>query len=122
VLRTDPLNPVAGAALLVATAVMAVSEILPAALRGPLVVGYLLLAPGYAVLPFFGKEHWLLHALLVLSSGAALATLVATTMSEIGWWHVGVGVAATELLVVTAVLVRSWRNRTAVVRLVGGVR
>jgi hypothetical protein len=101
---------------------MGVSESLPTALRAPLVVGYLVLAPGYALLPFFGREHWLLHALLVISLGAALATLVATTMSEVGWWHVEVAVGATELLVLVAVVLRTWHNRAAVVRIVGGVR
>lgn len=121
-LRADPLHPAVGAALLGATALMVVSESLPGVLRAPLVVGYLLLAPGYALLPFFGREHWLLHALLVLSTGTALATLAATAMTETGWWHVGMAVGVTELLVVTAVLARTWHNRRAVVRLVGGVR
>jgi hypothetical protein len=101
---------------------MGLSETMPPALRGPLVVGYLLLAPGYAILPFFGREHWLLHTLLVISFGAAVATLVATAMAETGWWHVGAGVAATELLVVAAVVWRTWHNREAVARLVGGFR
>jgi hypothetical protein len=122
VLRADPLHPVVGATLLAATALMGLSETMPAAVRGPLVVGYLLLAPGYALLPFFGRQHWLLHTLLVISLGAAVATLVATAMAETGWWHVEAGVAATELLVVAAVGWRTWHNREAVARLVGGVR
>ena len=93
---------------------MGVSESLPPALRAPLVVGYML--------PFFGRQYWLLHTLLVISLGAALATLVATTMSEIGWWHVEVAIGATELLVIVAVVLRTWHNRAAVVRMVGGVR
>ena len=121
-LRADPLHPAVGAALLGATALMGLSETLPAALRGPLVVGYLLLAPGYALLPFFGRQYWLLHTLLVISFGASLATLIATAMSETGWWHVKVGVGATELLVVAAVVFRAWHNREAVTRIVGGVR
>lgn len=121
-LRADPLHPVLGVVLLAATVLMSLSETLPAALRGPLVVGYLLLAPGYALLPFFGRQHWLLHTLLVISLGAAVATLVATIMSATGWWRVGVAVRATELLVVAAVVVRAWHNRDAVGHLVGGPR
>jgi hypothetical protein len=101
---------------------MGLSETLPAALRGPLVVGYLLLAPGYALLPFFGRQHWLLHTLLVITFGASLATLIATAMAETAWWHVDAGVAATELLVVGAVVARSWHNREAVARVIGGLR
>ena len=55
-LRADPLHPAVGATLLAATALMGLSETMPAAVRGPLVVGYLLLAPGYALLPFFGRK------------------------------------------------------------------
>jgi uncharacterized membrane protein len=122
VLRADPLHPAVGAALLGATALTVVSESLPTVLRGPLVVGYLLLAPGYAFLPSFGRQHWLLHALLVLSFGASVATLVATAMAETGWWHVDAAVGTTQLLVVAAVAWRTWHNREAVARLVGGVR
>lgn len=121
-LRADPLHPVLGFVLLGATGLMSQSETLPAALRGPLVVAYLLLAPGYALLPFFGRQHWLLHTLLVISTGAAVATLAATAMSELGWWHVGVAVGATELLVVAAVVIRVWHDRDALVRPVGGPR
>ncbi len=121
-LRADPLHPAVAAALLAASAVVGVADRLPVSLRAAVVVGYLLLAPGYAWLPSFGKEHRLLHFLLVLSLGLALAVGTATTMAETGWWRPDAGVGATWVLVVTAVLWRSWRNRTAVVRVVGGAR
>jgi hypothetical protein len=122
VLRADPLHPALAVALLLASAGMVVADHLPAGVGGALVVAYLLLAPGYALLPFFGRQHWLLHALLVLSLGVALAVGIATAMSETGWWRVEVGVAATWLLVVVTVLWRGWRNKRAVVRLLVGVR
>ena len=121
-LRADPLHPVLAAALLGASAVMGLTDHLPAGLRGAVVVGYLLLAPGYALLPSFGREHRLLHALLALSLGVSLAVFISTSMSMLGWWRVDVGVAATELLVVSSVLWRTWRNKAAVAHLVGGVR
>ncbi len=100
---------------------MCVADALAPGPRSALVVGYLLLAPGYALLPFFGREHWLLHGLLALSLGVALSVGIATAMSETGWWRVEVGVSATWLLVVLTVVWRTWRNRAAVVHLVGRV-
>ena len=121
-LRADPLHPALAAALLGASVVMAVTDRLPDGLRAALVVGYLVLAPGYALLPFFGWEHWLLHALLALSLSISLAVLVATSMSVAGWWQVAPAVAATELLVVSTVICRTWRNKAEVIRLVVGAR
>lgn len=118
-LRTEPIHPAVAAVLLVASALMCWSGELPAVPRTALVVGYLLLAPGYALLPFFGRGHLLLHALLCLSLGVALAIGVSTAMSVSGWWHVEAAVSATWLLVVASVCWRVWRNRGAVVRLTG---
>lgn len=121
-LRAERLHPAPAAALLIASALMCFADDMSSGPRAALVVGYLLLAPGYAVLPFFGREHWLLHALLALSVGVALAVGIATAMSETGWWRVQVGVSATWVLVVGAVVWRSWRNRSAVALLVRRVR
>lgn len=120
-LRADRLHPALAAVLLAATAVMGLADLLPGALRVTFVVVYLLLAPGYALLPFFGEEHWVLHALLALSLGVALAVGISTAMAETGWWRVEVGVAATALIVVAAVGWRTWRNRAALAHLVGGI-
>ena len=121
-LRAEPLHPALAAVLLLASALMGLADEMSTAPRAVLVVGYLLLAPGYALLPFFGGEHWLLHALLVLSLGVALAVGISTAMSETGWWRVEFGVRATGLLVLGAVAWRTWRNRDALVSLVGGSR
>jgi hypothetical protein len=121
-LRAEPLHPVVAGVLVGASAVMVVADRLPDGARAAVVVPYLLLAPGYALLPSFGREHRLLHALLALSLGVALATGIATAMSEVGWWRVGFGVGATLVLVVVAVLVRTWHDRVWVARVLGGAR
>lgn len=118
-LRTEPIHPAVAAMLLAASALMCWAGQLPPTPRAVLVVSYLLLAPGYAVLPFFGREFLLFHALLSLSLGIALAIGLSTAMSVNGWWHVEAAVVATWVLVVAAVTWRLWRNRSAVVRLAG---
>lgn len=120
-LRAERLHPALAALLLAASALLGFADLLPTAPRVAFVLCYLLLAPGYALLPFFGEEHWLLHALLALSMGVALAVGIATAMSETGWWRVEVGVAATGVIVVGAVAWRTWRNRAALAHLVGGI-
>lgn len=120
-LRTEPIHPAVAAVLLVASALMCWAGQMPSEPRTALVVGYLLLAPGYAVLPFFGSRFLVFHGLLSLCVGIALAIGLSTAMSVAGWWHVDVAVAATWVFVVACVLWRVWRNRGAVVRLTGRV-
>jgi hypothetical protein len=121
-MRAEPLHPGLAAVLLTASALMCVADHLPPSARAALVVGYLLLAPGCAVLPFPGRRHWLLHALLVVSFGTALAVGLATLMAVAGRWHVEAAVSLTWVLVVAAVGWRTWRNRSALVLLAGGIR
>ena len=118
-LRTEPIHPAVAATLLVASALMCWAAQMPSGARSALVIGYLLLAPGYAVLPSFGSRYLMLHGLLSLCIGIALAVGLSTAMSVAGWWHVDLAVAATWLLVVVSVSWRVWRNRGAVIRLTG---
>ena len=118
-LRTEPIHPAVAAALLVASALMCWSAEMPSGARTALVVSYLLLAPGYAVLPFFGSRYLMFHGLLSLCIGIALAVGLSTAMSVAGWWHVEYAVATTWLLVVVSVSWRVWRNRGVVIRLPG---
>jgi hypothetical protein len=117
--RSAPIDPGLAAGLLLASAAVLWSAPLPDALRVPLVAGYLLLAPGYALVPFFGTEHWLLHGLLALSFSAALAIGLANTMAEAAWWRPELALRATVLAVTVVVLVRMWRDRAALRVLTG---
>lgn len=121
-LHSEPISPVLAGVLVTSSALMIWADHVPEQLRVLLVVPYLLLAPGYAALPFFGPEHRLFHGLLALSLGIALAIGVSTAMSETGWWHVEVAVTGTVVLVVSCVLYRLWRDRVFVAAGVGGAR
>ncbi len=121
-LRSEPLHPLLALVLLGGSAAVLWAQELPEVARAVLVVSYLLAAPGLAVVPFLGREHWLLHALLVLALSVAVATGLATAMSEWGWWHVDLAVDATVVLVVVSVLWRWWRDRAAHPSALGGAR
>lgn len=114
-LRSEPLHPVVALLLLTTSAAVLGAHQLPEVPQAALVVSYLLIAPGLAVVPFLGRAHWIFHGLLVLSLSVAIATLLATAMSMAGWWHVGLAVDATVALVVLTVLWRLWRGRAAAV-------
>lgn len=113
-LRSEPLQPLLALLLLATSAAVLWANELPQVPRAVLVVIYLLTAPGLAIVPFFGRDHWIFHVLLVLSLSVAIATLLATAMSLAGWWRVDLAVDATVALVVLTVLWRSWRDRSAV--------
>ena len=121
-LRSEPLHPLLALVLLGGSAAVLWAHELPEVARAVLVVSYLLTAPGLAIVPFLGREHWLLHALLVLSLSVAIATLLATAMSEVGWWRVDFALDATVVLVVLTVLWRSWRDRDPHRSSLGGAR
>ena len=112
-LRSQPLRPVLACLLLAWSGMVLWSYVLPEVVRPVVLVTYLLLAPGLAIVPSFGRPHWLFHLLLVLSLSVALATAVSTAMGVAGWWRVDVAVSATVALVTSVVTWRFWRDRTS---------
>lgn len=121
-LRSEPLHPFLALLLLSASAAVLWAHELPEVGRAVLVVSYLLAAPGLAMVPFLGREYWLLHALLVLSLSVAIATGLATAMSVAGWWQVDLAVDGTVVLVVGTVLGRTWHDRAGRTSVLGGAR
>ena len=119
-LRARPMNPVLFGTLMVASAAVAFSAHLPDDARAGLVAGYLLLAPGYAVLPFLGRDHRVLHTMLALGIGVSFAILLSTAMSETGWWHPTAGVWLTVAVVVLVSVARIWHDRSDLAARVSG--
>lgn len=115
-----PIHPGLAAVLTGSSALVLAGPAVPAPVRAPLVVLYLLLAPGYAVLPSWGRGSRVLHFLLAVTLGSTLAVALGTVMSENGWWRVDVAVTVTVALVVVTTLGRVWRDRAALAAMFAG--
>jgi hypothetical protein len=120
-LRSQPIHPWLAGALIAWSAAVVLSHQLPEVPQAVLVVGYLLTAPGLAVVPSFGPSHRLFHGLLVVTFSVALATGLSTTMSVARWWHVEVALAVTVELVAVVLVWRVWRRRSSGALAGGGV-
>lgn len=108
---TSQVGATAHFVLLVASFVMLEWQQMPSPVRPVYVVAYLLVAPGYALLPSFPRGHRLLRFLLGLAVGLALATGLSTLMSEAGVWRVADAVRLTVGLVVVSLVARAWPRR-----------
>lgn len=100
----------AGAALSSLLALVTLPLDAPAPWTVPVVLAFCLLAPGAVVCSLLGLPDRLLSLVVLLVTGPALWTLVATAQSFAGWWapRATLMVAAGGLLVVAlALLVRT---------------
>jgi hypothetical protein len=108
-----PLPSVGQGVLLLASFGMLWWQELPSPVRPVYVVAYLLVAPGYALLPSLGRGHRLFQFLLAVAVGATLAIGLSTVMSETGIWRVDTAIWVTITLVVVSVLARMWHGGKA---------
>ena len=111
--RLRPLPSVGQGVLLVASFGMLWWHVLPSPVRPVFVVAYLLVAPGYALLPPLGRGHRLFQFLLAVAVGATLAIGLSTVMSETGIWHADTAIWVTITVVVVSVLARVWHGGKA---------
>jgi hypothetical protein len=102
----------AGLASLLALVTLAV-DAAPAPLTVPAVLVFCLLAPGAVVCSQLGLPDRLLSLVVLLVTGPALWTLVATVQAFAGWWapRATLMVAAVWLLVVALALLTRTRTR-----------